>query len=199
MNPIEYSKRIENLRSLASKLAFSPAGAMPPMDPTMMGGQPPMDPAMMAGQAPMDPAMMGGAVPPMDPAMMGGQPPMDPAMMAAQPPMDPAMMGGQPPMDPAMMGGAPSDPTTMELMDMVQGIGYMLVQICKRLDIPLNKEEQEANAENAMLGDDQQALLNAEQAEQDAQDQVLSDQADAAVTENDPGYLQDTLNRFNQA
>lgn len=199
MNPTEYSKRIENLRLLANKLAFSPAGAMPPMDPAMMGGQPmpPMDPAMMGGQPPMDPAMMAGQ-PPMDPAMMGGaapMPPMDPAMAGA--PMDPAMMGA--PMDPAMTGAAPSDPATMELMDMIQGIGYMLVQICKRLDIPLNKEEQEANAENAMLGDDQQALLNAEQAEQDAQDQVLSDQADAAVTENDPGYLQDTLNRFNQA
>ena len=201
--PSAYQNRINNLRNLARKLAFSPAGAMPPMDPSMMGGAgaPPMDPAMMGG-APMDPSMAGGA--PMDPAMMGGAP-MDPAMMGGAP-MDPSMAGGAP-MDPAMMQGDPAAmggeqqqaPEMMELMDMVQAMGYMLTQICKKLDININPDEQKQQAEDAMLNSDDQAALDAQQADDAEQNQALSDQAQDELDQGQPGYIQDTLNQFEQA
>lgn len=195
--PSAYQNRINNLRNLAKKLAFSPAGAMPPMDPAMMGG---------AGAPPMDPSMMGGAgaPPPIDPAMMGGAP-MDPTMMggAGAPPMDPAMTSGGMPADPSMAQGDPAamsqGPDMMELMDMVQAIGYMLTQICKKLEIPIGQQDQKDDAEAAMLNDEEKAALDAQQAEDDAQGGVLSDQAEEELAAANPGYIQDKLNQFQQA
>lgn len=194
MTPSAYSNRIKNLRNLAQKLAFSPAGAMPPMDPAMMGGMPPQG-------APMDPAMMGGMPPqgaPMDPAMMGGMPPQGA-------PMDPAMMGGMPPqgatMDPAMMGGVPPEggaqsPEMTQLLDMVQAMGYLLTKICKKLDISITPEDQQADAEKAMLNPDEQAELDAQQAYDNDMKGALSDQAEEEVMTDKPGYLQDTIGQF---
>lgn len=104
-----------------------------------------------------------------------------------------------PPMDPAMAGGAPTDPAMAELMDMVQAIGFMVSKLCAKLDIPLSPEDAKQNAEEAMLQEDKQAELDAQQAADDETQAVLSPQAEESLAQAQPGYLQDTLNSFNNA
>lgn len=109
----EFSLKDLILEAKNIKKAFVPAmpkeaGAMPPMDPSMMGGAP------AGGMPPMDPSMMGGA-----PA--GGMPPMDPGMMPPPPPpADPSMSGGMPegaPVPPPEGGDSSAD--LQELMQVV--------------------------------------------------------------------------------
>jgi hypothetical protein len=71
--------------------------------------------------------------------------------------------------------------------------------ICKKLDIPVTPEDNQENAEDAMLQDDQRAALDAEQAAEEDAQAALSDQAEASLQQQQPGYIQDTLNQFNTA
>lgn len=173
---------------LTSKLAFAPAGSMPPMDPAMAGGAPPMDPAMAGGAPPMDPAMMAGGgapMPPMDPAMAGGVPPMDPAMMGGAPPMDPAMMGGAPPVDPASMGAMPDPAAAQDPMQMMQSL---VDKVDKLTDVvqKLVKKLDGGGADALVPEKDAEAVQKLDDEHEAAEDPV-SDQAKEELEKPDEG------------
>lgn len=119
----DFSLRDLILEAKAIKKAFVPpmskdAGAMPPMDPSMMGGAAPAPAGM-----PMGPAA-DGSLPPMDPSMMGGE--------GAMPPAAPAMEGAQPQPQPPEAPDSSAD--IQELMQVVSQMAEGMDKIESKQD-----------------------------------------------------------------